>query len=1026
MDDINVFFAEQEQRMNLPDEDVDEYIRARLEDLRKTSTIDSDHTINCTVHTQSHNPDDRCKADASWRSSGLFHTSHTESATSKQQISEQELPRQLKRKSSGPELSVQEKKPRLHDTSRGSVPPSAFSRSDNVKCALTPITSTKLRSNIAASPTSQLVAHGKPRDDPFETITSLGRDTDCGQVNDRSLPRQSPNKRPHENELDLPKFSVSTSLSHIAKPAVNHEGDATTAKDLPLAGPISNLSTAQIRKSKVARLASHDATSDQEVTNDNKSKACVTRLEHNEGTSVENKRLSVAQQASPQIDLPEYLAADTSNITSPSNSPDRASGHSNNLASDTDGTESSSRPTTVKLAKVRKTTNSSREKADTSKQSKDKKTKEKPALVTPLEYAQKLQLNFELGKKRKTDYLRGKRILYIGGDMRYASAKTRGRMDYIVKHGGTLVPSYDPATVTHIVTDATTPPTLRALGLKSLKEIPDHIPTVRWTWVISGYGRSGYNKKKRAEELNDTKGKAKAGDDDNDESYLDFEFLHAAFSTRIDAGRSWLKKGKGKQVPAADQAGTSANELSGDFSRISSFTEVDPAEHRRGPTPKLVILPPAPLNFIPTGNEASKPAVHAIDRSSNQARKSPPKTDDPLAGFYDMAKAERDQAGDLGESEPDESDDGEDFSKYPAHVPRRGFTCDRKEPQQRECVNQDIIDKLEELMELHKAKLGEEDRWRVYSYSKCIRALRNYPKKIKSFNEARSINGVGEKTARKIMEIMETGNLRRIGYEKTDDVTAINLFQGIYGVGRQISSMWYNNGCRTLDDIRARKGGIKLSPVQEIGLRFYDDINSRMPRSEAETIFNMIKPIALELDENLYIDIMGSFRRFTLVPLLSRHILNFIDRGKTTCGDIDILITRPTSDGMTHAGLLPELLARLHALKILTEDLALPDDFSALELCYRGLCKLPEPDAKRRRIDILCVPWENRGAALLYYTGDDIFNRAMRMKANVLGYSLNQRGLYAGVVRDPRNRRVKVSAGNIVASETEEEIFKIL
>jgi DNA polymerase lambda len=123
-------------------------------------------------------------------------------------------------------------------------------------------------------------------------------------------------------------------------------------------------------------------------------------------------------------------------------------------------------------------------------------------------------------------------------------------------------------------------------------------------------------------------------------------------------------------------------------------------------------------------------------------------------------------------------------------------------------------------MELHKAKLGEEDRWRVYSYSKCmlhshvversvltlvgIRALRNYPKKIKSFNEARSINGVGEKTAQKvctisnaskffsqntslcqIKEIIETGNLRRIGYEKTDDVAAINLFQGIYGVGME-------------------------------------------------------------------------------------------------------------------------------------------------------------------------------------------------------------------------------------------------
>jgi DNA polymerase lambda len=35
------------------------------------------------------------------------------------------------------------------------------------------------------------------------------------------------------------------------------------------------------------------------------------------------------------------------------------------------------------------------------------------------------------------------------------------------------------------------------------------------------------------------------------------------------------------------------------------------------------------------------------------------------------------------------------------------------------------------------------------------------------------------------MEIIETGDLRRIGYEKTDDVEAINLFQGIYGVGME-------------------------------------------------------------------------------------------------------------------------------------------------------------------------------------------------------------------------------------------------
>jgi hypothetical protein len=40
--------------------------------------------------------------------------------------------------------------------------------------------------------------------------------------------------------------------------------------------------------------------------------------------------------------------------------------------------------------------------------------------------------------------------------------------------------------------------------------------------------------------------------------------------------------------------------------------------------------------------------------------------------------------------------------------------------------------------------------------------------------------------------------------------------------GQSIAYSWYFAGCRTLDDIRARKGGIKLSSVQEIGLKYYD------------------------------------------------------------------------------------------------------------------------------------------------------------------------------------------------------------
>jgi len=279
-----------------------------------------------------------------------------------------------------------------------------------------------------------------------------------------------------------------------------------------------------------------------------------------------------------------------------------------------------------------------------------------------------------------------------------------------------------------------------------------------------------------------------------------------------------------------------------------------------------------------------------------------------------------------------------------------------------------------------------------------------------------SLNGVGEKTALKIMEIIETGALRRVDAERTEDVVAVQLFQGIYGVGQSTAYAWYLAGCRTLEDIKHRKGGIELSQVQEIGLKYYDDINTRMPREEASEIFREIKTIALSLDPKLFVEIMGSYRR-----------------GKSTCGDVDVMITRSPDDGRTHAGILPRLLSVLHSTGILTEDLSLSSDANDnLECSYRGLCirpvKLGQDNQPRiqRRIDILAVPWESRGATLIYFTGDDIFNRSMRLKANKMGFSLNQRGLFAGVVRSTKDRSVKTNSGHIIASETEEDIFRML
>ncbi|KAF8154295.1 hypothetical protein B0H34DRAFT_721306 [Crassisporium funariophilum] len=653
---------------------------------------------------------------------------------------------------------------------------------------------------------------------------------------------------------------------------------------------------------------------------------------------------------------------------------------------------------------------------------KAKGKKDKPQPMTPAEYARSLQAEMTASganlisdssvskpkrKSSRVKFLEGKNIFYCGGDMKHASGMTRGRMDIIVKFGGNLMPEYDPKITSHIVTDAHERPTLRALGIKSLKEIPDHIPTVKWEWLLSVIGRETFLSK---EEMD-----LRLGD----------VWLHAAFRERMDAGfnpqipkpmPSFKGKGKAK---AQDLEITEGNSNSA-FTSAPVYQNTASNGPSSSRASSMSTRPPgAPLSPPPSPRCRNLPRISSPTSIKNEreSEHSSGVENDPLAEFYHEAQAEKmreDGWSSLGELDMDDTGGEETDDEAPEPVgpiPKRGWTCDNKEAQRTtECPNQDIIDKLAELMELHKSKLGKEDHWRVFSYSKSIRALRNYPRRIKNYAEARLVRGVGEKTARKIEEILQTGDLRRITYENSSDVKVTRLFQGIYGVGQSIAHQWYASGCRTLEDVKAGKGGVKLSAAQEIGLRFYDDINDRMPRAEAKAIFDLIKLKALSIDPKLFVEIMGSYRR-----------------GKADCGDIDILITRPTEDGKTHCGVIARLMRDLHAAGILTEDLALPDDPNSLEATYRGLCRLPDvAGSRRRRIDFLSVPWICKGAALLYYTGDDIFNRAIRLKANVLGYSLNQKGLFGNVVRDTRDRRIKTNDGILVASETEEEIFRIL
>ncbi|KAK1755301.1 hypothetical protein QBC47DRAFT_383336 [Echria macrotheca] len=328
------------------------------------------------------------------------------------------------------------------------------------------------------------------------------------------------------------------------------------------------------------------------------------------------------------------------------------------------------------------------------------------------------------------------------------------------------------------------------------------------------------------------------------------------------------------------------------------------------------------------------------------------------------------------------------------------------------------------------------DHWRTTAYRKAINTLRRQPIKIRTEEEAYRLPNIGARIAAKIEEIVSTNALRRLDYARDEPLdAALAIFLGIYGVGTSIANRWLAKGYRTLEDLMANPPS-DLTPNQRLGIEHYEDLNTRIPREEVTQLGAYVKREAAVLDPGVELLIGGSYRR-----------------GSPTSGDIDFIVTKK---GTTSAAELVPFLEDL--IRVLTDKGFLVATLAALHSTRRpdrngepagskwhGCCVLPEterpavstePDENGgegggrktggiwRRIDFLLVPETEYGAALIYFTGNDIFNRSLRLLASKKGMRLNQRGLYKEVMRGPG--RLKTTEGELVEGRDERRIFEIL
>ena len=277
------------------------------------------------------------------------------------------------------------------------------------------------------------------------------------------------------------------------------------------------------------------------------------------------------------------------------------------------------------------------------------------------------------------------------------------------------------------------------------------------------------------------------------------------------------------------------------------------------------------------------------------------------------------------------------------------------------------------------------NQFKARAYSKVINSIESLDFPIVNIEDIKKINGVGVKIESKILEFLNTGKIFIVEKALKDPYYILhNKLGKIYGVGA-VKIKELMKQVMSLEELMNKPE--LLNDKQKIGLKYYDDINKRIPIVEAEKHNKLINKIFKKIYKNIDFEMVGSYRR-----------------KNKDMGDIDILIKN--TNNIDLKVLITELKNKGYIIETLADG----------KTKFMGLCKL-SPNTPARRIDILIADTSTYYFALLYFTGSFAFNIYMRKEALKQNISLSEYGF-----KDKDNKLIDTS--EIIKSE--EDIFKYL
>ncbi|KAN0047825.1 hypothetical protein ACTA71_002212 [Dictyostelium dimigraforme] len=229
--------------------------------------------------------------------------------------------------------------------------------------------------------------------------------------------------------------------------------------------------------------------------------------------------------------------------------------------------------------------------------------------------------------------------------------------------------------------------------------------------------------------------------------------------------------------------------------------------------------------------------------------------------------------------------------------------------------NQKLTDILTELSIFEKNK-GLTHKYSAYR--KAVQSIRAHPKEITSGIEAQKLDGVGKKIAKKIQEIIDTGELKKLNNQLKDEtLTSIGEISKISGIGPKAAQKFFDEGIKSIKDLEKIKD--RLTHHQQMGLKYFNEIEQKVPRKEIEQFEELVRKALLKIDKKIIYQTCGSL---------------------PSSGDVDILLSHPN-----YTLKMKDKKETFHIVEKLVDSLKksgiIIDDLSLGPLKYMGICKLP-------------------------------------------------------------------------------------